>query len=46
MVSTGSQQDRDEIITAPDRIFISTTYEVNSLLSLFEPHGTSEMAAD
>ncbi|KAK5046823.1 hypothetical protein LTR84_007177 [Exophiala bonariae] len=28
MVSTGSQHDREEIITAPDRIFISTTYEV------------------
>lgn len=28
MVSTGSRHDREEIITAPDRIFISTTYEV------------------
>lgn len=28
MVSAGSQHDREDIITAPDRIFVSTTYEV------------------
>jgi hypothetical protein len=28
LVSAGSQHDREEIITAPDRIFVSTTYEV------------------